>query len=191
MLFCYDMLKDKAENLNYDNKPRENYDPDKRKPGSRRKLTQWQEFTLVLMRLRLGLLERDLAERFRVAVSTVSNICRTWFRLMRMELEPICVQWPSKEQIKFYMPSIFKKLYPNLVSIIDCTEIQMESPSSLDKRSLCYSSYKSRTTMKALLGITPNGVASFCSDLYCGSISDPEIVRQLVTPTKRRPCDGG
>ena len=56
--------------------------------------------------------------------------------------------------------------------------MQMESPSSLDKRSLCYSSYKSRTTVKSLLCITPNGVVSFCSDLYCGSISDPEIVKQ-------------
>ena len=54
----------------------------------------------------------------------------------------------------------------------------MKSPSSLDKRSLCYSSYKSRTIIKSLIGITPNGVVSFCSDLYCGSISDPEIVKQ-------------
>ena len=58
------------------------------------------------------------------------------------------------------------------MSIIDCTEVQMESPSSLDKKSRCYSSYKSRTTMKALIGITPNGVVSFTSELYCGSISD-------------------
>ena len=54
----------------------------------------------------------------------------------------------------------------------------MESPSSLDNRSLCYSSYKSRTTMKALIGITPNGVVSFCSDLYSGSISDVQIVKE-------------
>ena len=97
---------------------------------------------------------------------------------MRKELEPICIQWPSKEQILYYMPPVFKSFYPDLVSIIDCTELQMESPSSLDKRSLCYSSYKSRTTIKSLIGITPNGVVSFCSDLYCGSISDPEIVKK-------------
>ena len=30
--------------------------------------------------------------------------------------------------------------------------------------------------MKSFLGITPNGVVSFCSDFYCGSIS--EIVKQ-------------
>ena len=178
MVFCFDLLKDKAANMNYGNIPRANFDPNKRKPGSRRKITLWQEFTLVSMRLRLGLLEKDLAERFRVAVSTVSSIRRTWIRFMRIELEPVCIQWPSKQQIMHYMPPIFKKLYPSLVSIIDCTEIQLESPSSLDKRSLCYSSYKSRTTMKALIGITPNGVVSFCSDLYCGSISDPDIVKK-------------
>ena len=99
-------------------------------------------------------------------------------KFTRNELQPICIQWPSKEQMLYYMPPVFKSFYPNLVSIIDCTELQMESPSSLDKRSLCYSSYKSRNTMKSLLSISRNEVVSFCSDLYCGSISDPEIVKQ-------------
>ena len=173
MVFCFDLLKDKAANMS-----RKDYNPNNRKPGSTRKLTLWQEFTLVLMRLRLGLLEKDLSERFRVSVSIVSKICRTWIRFMRKELEPVCIHWPSKEQISYYMPPIFKTHFPSLVSIIDCTELPMESPSSLDKRSLCYSSYKSRTTMKALIGITPNGIVSFTSELYCGSISDPDIVRR-------------
>lgn len=32
--------------------------------------------------------------------------------------------------------------------------------------------------MKALIGIIPNGVVSFASELHCGSISDPEIVEK-------------
>ena len=32
--------------------------------------------------------------------------------------------------------------------------------------------------MKGLIGITPNGEVSFASELYCGSISDPEIVEK-------------
>lgn len=32
--------------------------------------------------------------------------------------------------------------------------------------------------MKALVGITPNGVVSFVSELYSGSISDPDIVKR-------------
>ena len=178
LLLCFDLLKEKARNLCYTGKGTAHFIPGYNKPGSKRKLSVWQEFTMVLLRLRLGLFARDLADRFRVSVSTVSSICRTWIMFMRKELEPICIQWPSKEQIFCYMPPVFKLFYPNLVSIIDCTELQMESPSSLDKRSLCYSSYKSRTTMKALIEITPYGVVSFCNDLYCGSISDPEIVKQ-------------
>lgn len=64
------------------------------------------------------------------------------------------------------MPPMFKELYLELVSVIDCTEIRTESPSSLDNEPLCYSTYKSHTTMKALIGITPNGVVSFASELY-------------------------
>ena len=155
-LLCFDLLKVKAANLCYSNNGKTNFDPQYKKPGTKRKLTIWQEFTMVL--LRLGHFEKDLAERFRVSVATGSSVCRTWIKFMRNELQPICIQWPSKEQVLYYMPPVFKSFYPNLVSIIDCTELQMESPSCLDKRSLWYSSYKSRTTMKSLLSITPNGV---------------------------------
>ena len=40
-----------------------------------------------------------------------------------------------------------------------------------------YSSYKSGTTLKSLIGITPHGAVSFVSVLYTGSISDKEITR--------------
>ncbi|XP_046864346.1 uncharacterized protein LOC124458361 [Xenia sp. Carnegie-2017] len=133
---------------------------------------------MVLLRLRLGLLEKDLAHRFRVAVSTVSVIVRSWLRFMRQELEPLCIQWPSKQLIQSVMPLQFQQLCPDVVSIIDCTEITMESPSSLNNKAACYSSYKSHSTMKALVGITPNGVVSFASDLFSGSISDPEIIKR-------------
>ena len=54
----------------------------------------------------------------------------------------------------------------------------MKRPSSLDNQSACYSQYKSRTTMKALIGITPSGATAFVSELYPGSISDKEIVKR-------------
>lgn len=167
MVMCFDMLKEKATNLSYGGCRRLNFD--EKKCGTKRKLSLWQEYTLALLRLRLGLLERDqLAERFRVSVSKVSEIFRTWIRFMKCELQPLCIVWSSKEQLKFYMPPVFKELYPHLVSIIDCTEIRMESPSSLNKQSRCYSSYKAHTTVKAFVGLTPNGVVSFASELYCG-----------------------
>ena len=63
MVMCFDMLKEKAANLSYGGRKRLNFD--EKKCGTKRKLSLWHEFTLVLVRLRLGLLERDLAERFR------------------------------------------------------------------------------------------------------------------------------
>ena len=51
----------------------------------------------------------------------------------------------------------------------------MERPSALNNQSACYSSYKSRTTMKTLVGITPSGATAFVSNLYPVSISDKEI----------------
>ncbi|KAK3697325.1 hypothetical protein QZH41_004726 [Actinostola sp. cb2023] len=87
------------------------------------------------------------------------------------------------------MPMIFKKVYPRLTIIVDCTEIEMEKPSSLDAQSACYSSYKSRTTMKALLGITPSGVLCFVSEFFPGSTSDKEITVQSGFLTKLKPGD--
>ncbi|ESO95567.1 hypothetical protein LOTGIDRAFT_98629, partial [Lottia gigantea] len=51
-------------------------------------------------------------------------------------------------------------------------------PNSKIRNSEMYSNYKSNTTMKGLLGITPNGMMSFVSSLYTGSISDKEITKQ-------------
>ena len=158
-------------------------------PSAARSLSLLDEFFLVLVRLRLGLLERDLADRFCISESTVSRIYKSWMRLLSLELEPL-INWPHKEQIFDFMPAIFKAKYPDVVVIIDCTEIKMETPSALDNQSACYSYYKSNTTMKGLVGITPSGVCSFVSDLYTGSISDKEIIIQSGFLDKLSKGDG-
>ena len=124
-------------------------------PSAARSPSLLDEFFLVLVRLQLGLLERDLADRFCISESTVSRIYKSWMRLLRLKLEPL-INWPHKEQIFDFMPAIFKAKYPDVVVIIDCTEIKMETPSALDNQSACYSYYKSNTTMKGLVGITPS-----------------------------------
>ncbi|ESO11931.1 hypothetical protein HELRODRAFT_71565, partial [Helobdella robusta] len=40
-----------------------------------------------------------------------------------------------------------------------------------------YSSYKSQNTWKGLVGVTPNGVITYLSELYPGSTSDKAIIR--------------
>ena len=158
-------------------------------PGAARSLSLLDEFFLVLVRLRLGLLERDLSDRFGISERTVSRICKSWMHLLSFELEPL-ISWPHKEQIVDFMPAIFKAKYPDVVVIIDCIEIKMETPSALDNQSECYSYSKSNTTMKVLAGITPSGVRSFVSDLYTESNSDKEIIIQSGFPDKLSKGDG-
>ena len=54
MVLCFHLLKEKAANLSYVNHQRLNFDI-VQKSGTKRKLSLWQELTLVLLRLRLGL----------------------------------------------------------------------------------------------------------------------------------------
>ena len=57
-----------------------------------------------------------------------------------------------------------------------CTEIR----SWLPLQSQLYSSYKSRTMLKDLIGISPNGLIYFVSELWSGPISDRELVIKSV-----------
>ncbi|XP_065067591.1 uncharacterized protein LOC135693131 [Rhopilema esculentum] len=143
------------------------------RPASRQ-LQQIDELFLFLVRLKLGLFEQDLADRFQMNISSISRKLTTWANYLYFLLgsKPI---WPTRECIQKYMPHGFRRMYPATRVIIDCTEIFVQTPSSLLLQS--HSSYKSNTTMKGLIGITPHGAISFVSSLYTGSISDKEITR--------------
>ena len=174
-ILCYDMIKDSTSGIMYcQNKQRSG--KGENVIGRPRSLSKFEEFTLVMLRLRLGLFEKDLAHRFGISESTVSNIFRTWMHFLRHEFQGF-VSFPSRSLLLDKMPKIFKELYPKTVIIIDAVEFRMESPSALDFQSACYSSYKGTTTMKGLVGISPLGVVSFLSDLYTGSISDKELTK--------------
>lgn len=142
--------------------------------GRPRSLRLIDEFLLVLMRVRLGLLLEDLADRFKIGTSTCSQLFNRWIDYLDVQLE-FLVQWISRDCVNASMPNSFKSKYPKCRVVIDCTEIRVETPSSLQLRSVLYSDYKSHMTYKALVGISPAGVVTFVSDLYGGSVSDKQI----------------
>ena len=173
-MLCYNMIKDSASAISfgqYKKKGRE-----ESIIGRPRSLSIFEEFTLVMMRLRLGLFEKDLGHRFGISESTVSTIFHAWIQFLRHEFQGF-VSFPSRSLLQEKMPKIFKELYPKTFVIIDAVEFRMQSPSALDLNSACYSSYKGTTTMKGLVGISPLGVVSFMSELYTGSISDKELTK--------------
>ena len=175
LTFCFSLLEE-SSNVN-DESTEKNAQPGTPKIGRPRSLSAFEEFVMTLMRLRLGLFQRDLSHRFGISIGTVSNVTRKWMKLIRSQLGHL-IRMPNRETIQYYSPPSFKQLFPNVVIVIDCTELEMEKSSALNSQSAYYSSYKSRTTMKVLVGITPSGVLSFISELFPGSTSDQEIVKQ-------------
>ena len=148
----------------------------KGRPGPERKLRLEQEFLLTLMKLRLALLTVDLAFRFHVSTTSVSNMFITWIKLMSKELSVLIV-WPSRQRVRKTLPSCFIKLYPKVRCIIDCFECFTETPSGLDLAATLWSEYKHHYTFKVLVAITPNGAISYVSSCYGGRALDIFIVR--------------
>ena len=150
--------------------------PEYTKRGPKRPLTPEQELFLVLVRLRLGLLEEDLAYRAGISQSRISRIRITWFDFLHCRFRALPI-WPSRSSINDTMPQCFKETYPTTRVVIDCTEIFIEMSSSVRSQSVTYSNYKHHNTAKALIGITPAGAVSFASDLYTGRTSDKQATR--------------
>ena len=118
-----------------------------KKKAVSRKLTPKNEFLLTLMRLRQGLLNEDLADCFGISPATCSETFKTLVRLLSMT---ICqfVKWLPKEVVLQNMPKIFKKAgHDNVRVIIDCSEIFIERPKSLEAQAVTWSDYKHKNTL--------------------------------------------
>lgn len=165
------------------------------KSGPKRKLSLEQEMLLTLMKIRMNLLNDDLAHRFQISSGKVSQIFITWIKLMSKELSTLII-WPSRSQIRATLPECFRKLFPKTRTIIDCSEVFMDTPSSLEVQACLWSDYKHHCTVKFLVCITPNGAVSWISPLYGGRSSDIHIVRdsgflKLLEPFDQVMADRG
>ena len=136
------------------------------------------QLLLTLMKLRLNCRDLDLAERFAVSRSTVSNVINTFIcALHEMLFDGILssVGIPSQRKCRGSMPKSFEDFVSARVAM-DCTEVSQDIPANMSQQCLAYSNYKSRHTMKALTCVAPNGALVYSSDLYPGSTSDNSIV---------------
>ena len=178
LMVCFNFLGPTVNKLNYWASSSSTVEMQcKSNKGRKRSLSPLEEVFLILVRLRLGLFEQDIAYRFGISQSTVSRIFCTWINLLYVQLKEIPI-WPPKALILSNMPKIFKEKYPSTRVIIDATEIYVEKPALPELQQLTFSSYKNHNTYKGLIGISPSGAVIFVSDLYPGSISDKELTRR-------------
>lgn len=169
-MWLFSILRPKAERTKYWSGPNTDQSSD-RKRGS---LDLIDQLFAVLIRLHVGLLTSDIAERFQISESTFSKYFSSWICLLWQELK--CLNpFPSRDIVQRTMPPSFKKRYSSVRVIIDCTEIYIQKPSSLVNQSLTFSNYKHHSTVKFLVGITPSGVISFVSEGWPGKTTDREL----------------
>ena len=132
------------------------------------------EFLLFLVRLRLGLLYKDLSFRFTVSEETARRIFQKWLEVAYFRLR-FLIKWPSREILKENLPIAFKHLYPQCVAII---EIFIDTPLNFKAKIQTYSNYKKHNTVKFLISITPCGSISFLSKCWGGKVSDKVITQK-------------
>lgn len=129
---------------------------------------------IVLMKLRLGLMNKDIAYRFNLQDSVVSAIYRQWLPVIGNNLQNL-ITWPSRANIRKNLPQSFRSKFRDAVCTIDCSEVFIERPSSLTARAKTWSNYKHHNTIKYLIGISPAGAVSFLSVGFGGRASDKHI----------------
>ncbi|XP_064485722.1 uncharacterized protein LOC135398196 [Ornithodoros turicata] len=143
--------------------------------GRPQKVSVENQLFLVLVKLRLGLFHKHLGTLFGISISTVSRIFSTWIDFMYLQLAQLPL-WLSREAVDEAMPPDFSEKYPSTRVILDATEVKCDVPTSFVTQSGLYSHYKSAHTFKGLVGIAPNGLLTFVSELFTGCTSDKECV---------------
>ena len=86
-------------------------------------LNKFQEFIMVLMKLRLDVPHLDLAYRFDISRPVVTRVISAWFVIMDVRLSPL-ISWPTRDALHKTMPQCFVDSFGYKTTvIIDCFEI--------------------------------------------------------------------
>ena len=127
--------------------------PRERKIGTinNHKLPVKDDFLLVMSKLRMGISDIDMAERFNLSQSTLSGILITWINYLYIALGSTKI-WATREIIFQNAPRDFHQKHRNNIMIIGATEINIQVPSSLQKSKVKHKpTIKVTTPLNALL----------------------------------------
>ena len=115
-------------------------------PPPQKNLPLQNQVLLVLVRLRLNLPFEYISLQTRLSQSTVHSTFHRLIDILYGKLK-FLIHWPDRKCIAETLPPIFKAHFPGLTSIMDCFEIFIERPRSLQARAQVYSNYKKHSTV--------------------------------------------
>ena len=130
-------------------------------------LSVFDQLIMVLLKLRLNLMDQDIAYRFGVHQTTVSRNFRKVTNVLYNRLKPL-IRWPERQQHILTMPIDFQSKFGRCVIIIYCFKVFCQRPSNLKSRAQTWLNYKHHKTVKSLIGIALQGVISFISEAWGG-----------------------
>ena len=127
------------------------------------------------MKIRLGLLNEDIADRFKVSRTLISQIFSTWARATAKVLSSMIKVW-DLDTVNTLKPKKFES--QKLHSIADATEIFIQTPKDHLLQRLTWPNYKHHNNLKVLVVVARSSNIMFISLAYPGSISDKQITKQ-------------
>ena len=94
----------------------------------KRKLEKREEFLLMLMKLKLDVLLKDLSDPFGISAAHSGRVYNCWVKASAKLLQHLIFS-PDKEALLATTPTRFKKQgFQNVCVILDCSEIFIEVP---------------------------------------------------------------
>lgn len=141
------------------------------------KMHTMDQILMTMMKLKLNVLQGDLAERFEVAQGVVSRILSYWIDEMEEHMG-VYIAWLPRETVRTTMPLCFTENFPNTTCIIDCSETILQNAHNLDSTRESHSHHYSSNTIKCLVAFAPSGLITFMSSAFGGRCSDKFITRE-------------
>lgn len=118
----------------------------------------------------------ELAYDFGISESTATR----YFKEADVKISPLMKEliiWPGNMKIEKQLPIGFRARFGKVQSIIDCIEIEINTPTNPVHQAMTWSEYKKANTLKYLISSTPDGIINFVSTGYGRRTTDQVIVQ--------------